>query len=275
MERAAQLAAIFSEAGIPVFGCCPFAPLRPFLIDCRAKTRLPAEAASVLVALFPYAVAPCKPGGNLSRYASVGDYHEVVPQYLERAASRLRQAFPGERFEAFTDHSPIPEVRAAALAGLGCVGRNGLLIHEAYGSWVFIGEIVTTLSCDAPPHELRPCLNCGRCLRLCPTGALTPTGLDRTKCMSALTQRKGALSAEEEALIRRSGCAWGCDICQEACPLNDRAVIRPLPEFAGTFQPSAAENGPLEGRAYAWRGPAVLARNLRLFGAPHPDKPDS
>ena len=100
-------------------------------------------------------------GGNLSRYAAVGDYHEIVPQYLKRAVSALEQAFPEEAFVPFTDNSPIPEVRAAALAGLGRIGQNGLLIHERYGSWVFIGEIVTTLPIDAPPHQIRPCIGCG------------------------------------------------------------------------------------------------------------------
>lgn len=266
MERLEQIRAIFSEAGIPIFGCCPFAPLRPFLIDCRAKRRLPGAPASVLVGLFPYAMEQSAyRGGNLSRYASVGDYHEIIPRYLERAADRLRRAFPGEQFEAFIDNSPIPEVRAAALAGLGCTGKNGLLIHEAYGSWVFIGEIVTTLPLAAPPHALKACLDCGRCQRACPTGALAPSGPDRSKCLSALTQRKGALTDEEAGWIRRSGCAWGCDVCQAACPMNARASIRPLPEFIATFQPKAEANGPLEGRAYAWRGRAVVERNLRLL----------
>lgn len=266
MERPDQIEAIFSEAGIPVFGGCPFAPLRPFLIGCRAKARLPESAASVLVALFPYALEEhAYQGGNLSRYAAVGDYHEIVPRYLERAAARLRQAFPGEQFEAFSDNSPIPEVRAAALAGLGCIGQNGLLIHESYGSWVFIGEIVTTLPLQFPPHALQTCLRCGRCAQACPTGALTQVGPDRSKCLSAISQKKGALTEEEAEYIRRTGCAWGCDVCQAVCPMNAGAIRQPLPEFTRTFQPNAAANGPLEGRAYAWRGRAVIERNLALL----------
>lgn len=271
MEPLSKIEPILSGAGIPVFGCCPFEPLRPHLLECRAKGRLPADAASVLVALFPYAMEEAAyRGGNLSRYAAVGDYHEIVPQYLERAVSALEQAYPGEAFVPFTDNSPIPEVRAAALAGLGRIGQNGLLIHECYGSWVFIGEIVTTLSINAPPHKIRPCIGCGRCITACPTGALAASRLDQSKCMSALTQRKGSLSEQEAFLIRRSGCAWGCDICQAACPMNARAAIQPLPEFVHTFQASAAENGLLEGRAYAWRGRKVIERNLKLLSDPPP-----
>ena len=276
MEQLQKIETILSGAGIPVFGCCPFEPLRPQLLECQAKERLPEQAKSILVALFPYAMeAAAYRGGNLSRYAAVGDYHEIVPQYLKRAVSALEQAFPAEAFVPFTDNSPIPEVRAAALAGLGCIGQNGLLIHARYGSWVFIGEIVTTLPIDAPPHEIRPCIGCGRCVTACPTVALTAGGLDQSKCMSALTQRKGNLSEQESSLIRRSGCAWGCDICQTTCPMNARAAIQPLPEFIHTFQASAAENGPLEGRAYAWRGRKVIERNLKLLAAPLDERSQS
>ena len=269
MEQLPKIKTILSCAGIPIFGCCPFEPLRPQILECRAKERLPADAKSIFVALFPYAMEEAAyQGGNLSRYAAVGDYHEIVPQYLKRAVSALEQAFPEEAFVPFTDNSPIPEVRAAALAGLGRIGQNGLLIHERYGSWVFIGEIVTTLPIDAPPHQIRPCIGCGRCISACPTGALTGKGLDRSKCMSALTQRKGSLSEQEAALIRRSGGAWGCDICQTTCPMNAQAAIRPLTEFAHTFHASAVENGPLEGMAYAWRGRKVIERNLKLLSAP-------
>ena len=126
MEQLPKIKTILSCAGIPIFGCCPFEPLRPQILECRAKERLPADAKSIFVALFPYAMEEAAyQGGNLSRYAAVGDYHEIVPQYLKRAVSALEQAFPEEAFVPFTDNSPIPEVRAAALAGLGRIGQNG------------------------------------------------------------------------------------------------------------------------------------------------------
>ncbi len=257
---------IFTQAGIPAVGACSFAPLRPFLLHCRAEKRLPQGAKSVIVALFPYSMeAEAYTGGNLSRYACVGDYHEIVPQYLNRVAAQLQDLFPDEQFAAFTDNSPIPEVRAAALAGLGRIGRNGLLIHERYGSWVFIGELVTTLALEPPLREPLTCLDCGGCLSACPAGALTAGGLDRAQCLSAVTQRKGELTEREAAMIRGTGCVWGCDLCQTACPMNAGALARPLPEFTATFQPAAGPGGPLEGRAYAWRGRKVIERNLRLL----------
>ena len=85
MEQLPKIKTILSCAGIPIFGCCPFEPLRPQILECRAKERLPADAKSIFVALFPYAMEEAAyQGGNLSRYAAVGDYHEIVPQYLKR-----------------------------------------------------------------------------------------------------------------------------------------------------------------------------------------------
>lgn len=103
----------------------PVEPLRPQILECRAKERLPADAKSIFVALFPYAMEEAAyQGGNLSRYAAVGDYHEIVPQYLKRAVSALEQAFPEEAFVPFTDNSPIPEVRAGRIAGLAASSKR-------------------------------------------------------------------------------------------------------------------------------------------------------
>ena len=157
MEQLPKIKTILSCAGIPIFGCCPFEPLRPQILECRAKERLPADAKSIFVALFPYAMEEAAyQGGNLSRYAAVGDYHEIVPQYLKRAVSALEQAFPEEAFVPFTDNFPNSGVRAAALAGLGRIGQNGLLIHERYGSWVFIGEIVNNAANRRPAASNPP-----------------------------------------------------------------------------------------------------------------------
>lgn len=226
-----------------------------------------AEPRSVLVVLFPY-LASSAPG-NLSLYARGRDYHAVIAERLGAAAQELAQAYPANQFVVLADDSPIPEVYAAACAGLGCIGDHGLLIHPDYGSFVFIGTIVTNL--DLPLTERPPagCLHCGACRRAC------PVELDKTACLSALTQQGGTLTAEQAELVRAHPLIWGCDTCQLVCPMNRDARETAIPDFRGNFICSLSLTD-LDGltrrqfaekypdRAFTWRGPAPLRRNLTL-----------
>ena len=142
---------------------------------------------------------------------------------------QLREAYPDLTFALFADHSPIMEVDAAARAGLGVLGMNGLLLTPGYGSFVFIGELITdadyTLVTGEPipdfPADPPRCEGCGLCVKACPAGCRAG---DRSGCLSALTQKKGDLTPEETAAIVKGGLVWGCDACQLACPHN-RAII--------------------------------------------------
>ena len=116
-----------------------------------------------------------------------------------------------------------------------------------------------------------PCTTCpGYCVAACPTGALGPSGFDKTRCVSYISQRRGDLSPEEARLLRQTGTAWGCDICQEACPQNQSGKIDPLPEFLTDPVAHVTGETPLEGRAFAWRGRGVIRRNIAVLeGASH------
>jgi len=224
------------------------------------------EGNSVIAAAFPYLLPEeCYAGRNVSRYAVPRDYHGICGARLEKACALLREAFPGEEFRWHCDSSALPEVELAIKAGLGVRGKHNLLITEEYGSWVFLGEIVSsaklTGNCQLSTVN---CTQCSACVRACPTGALGEWGFNKAKCLSFITQRKGVLSPEEEALLREAGSVWGCDLCQEACPHNRNAKIAPLPEFLREPIAHVTENTPIEGRAYAWRGEAVV-RNILLF----------
>lgn len=258
---------------ITLYGFCPFSSIADRLLPCRALSRLPQQAATVIVCLFPYRFEEDKlPLRNLSRYACVPDYHMAAGNVLQKAAAHLASVYAPHVFVPFIDNSPIPEVYTAALAGLGVVGDNGLLIHPVYGSYVFIGAIVTDLDlCLSQPPPLRFCLHCGRCASACP-GTCILSGKDRkTACLSAISQKKGLLSPEEEALLENSPLVWGCDTCQEACPLNGDIRIEPHPCFDG-YDPyltserleQLEQTGLLKDKAFGWRGAAVLRRNLRL-----------
>lgn len=261
------------NAAAPLWGVCPFEAVAQRLIDCRAKRRLPPGAKTVLIAAFPYLLPEAAYAGrNLSRYAAVTDYHAVALARLEEACAQLRALYPNAAFAAFADNSPIPEVGAACAAGLGVRGDNGLLITERFGSYVFLGEIVTDLILPGGAQPVSGCLHCGRCKAACPAQSITTAGVDRARCLSAVTQRKGALTPQEQTLLRESGCVWGCDICQEVCPLNRAAEVAPLPEFLEAPCAVAAPGCDLTGRAFAWRGRAVIERNLAILQAPPADK---
>jgi epoxyqueuosine reductase len=233
----------------------------------RRYKKIPEGAASIIVALFPYYLGEANYKGlNVSRYAVAGDYHTIVENRLNSAIKELLSAYPAERFAAFTDNSPVPEVRAAIKAGLGVIGENNLLIHPDYGSWVFIGEIVTTLKVKtSKTGGIHNCKGCGRCVAACPAGILGRLKFDKTACLSHITQSKGELTPEQTKLIKASGCAWGCDICQLVCPMNNAAKITPIDEFTVNLRPKVKLGDDINGRAYAWRGRAVIERNIILL----------
>lgn len=249
----------------PLWGICPFDKISNGLIECRAKNRLPQNAKTVIVACFPYLLPESEYEGiNISKYAVVTDYHSVAMMHLEKAAKQLKELFPDHEFSAFSDNSPIPEVKAACLAGLGVRGMNSLLITEKYGSYVFIGEIVTDLEIEAEEHSEIPCIKCGKCIITCPSSAIKENSFDRSICISEITQKKRELSEEEIRLMKECGCIWGCDICQNVCPMNQEAATTEIEEFLSSAVPHIESGCSLEGRAYEWRGRKVIERNISI-----------
>lgn len=239
------------------FGFCSFAEFSDRLLECRAKQRIPKNASTVICFAFPYKVRE-QPPKNISRYAAVPDYHSVCGEQLKVIAAALRKNNGTYSFEPFIDNSPIPEVAAASAAGLGVVGKNGLLITEKYGSFVFLGEIVTDMPMKTDSLS-DMCENCGMCAAAC------PVGLDKNRCLSALTQKKGVLGEEEEKAIRKSGCIWGCDICQNVCPHNKNAENTENTDFISGYRNGYKSGEDISGRAFAWRGEKVIKRNAELF----------
>ena len=193
---------------------------------------------------------------------------------------RLRERFPGEKFAGFADHSPIDERDAAARAGLGIIGRNGMLITNPYSSYVFLGELITTKAVPCAAQEIGYCEDCGACRRACPMEAIGT-------CLSALTQKKGALTDAEAETIRRYGSVWGCDICGEVCPHTRRAlregtIYSEIPFFSEQTVSrltlaglDAMDDEAFSARAFAWRGRETVQRNLLLFGTDAPEQEDT
>jgi len=160
--------------------------------------------------------------GRIARYARGDDYHLVMKKRLRALADELRAMFPQHVFRACVDTAPVLEREHAQRAGLGAVGKNTLLIQRGVGSYILLGEIITTLEIapnePAPPD---PCGSCTRCIDACPTGAIVERGwlVDATKCISYLTiEHRGTIDPKYHEAM--GDWVFGCDICQEVCPHN-------------------------------------------------------
>jgi epoxyqueuosine reductase len=163
--------------------------------------------------------------GNVARYARGEDYHRVVRRHLGRVVERIRRLAPsGSHFRICVDTAPLLERDVAVRAGLGSVGKNGLLIVPGIGSDVVLGEVLTDVALaptaalpEAPPDL---CGSCTACLDSCPTHAFTAARLlDARQCVAYLTiEKRGPFTPEEEASLE--GRLLGCDLCQDVCPWN-------------------------------------------------------
>lgn len=250
---------------LPV-GVCSFEKLENDLFECHAKSRIPQRAKSVIVYLFPYYLGEeYYKNSNISKYAVPDDYHKICGRYLDKAVLSLREEYPDNLFEYFCDNSPLNEVKAACLSGLGVRGENSLLINETYGSFCFIGEIVTDLDILIDEREISSCLKCGLCEKKCINNALKNGRVDENRCYSAITQKKGELTEIEAKLIRENRCIWGCDICQNICPMNKNIKTSPIKEFFETANAVyKGESDYNKNRAFSWRKQDVINRNLEI-----------
>lgn len=212
-----------------------------YLTDHRAELRrdprslLPAARSIVCVAKV---YKQPMPSPHIAQYALSRDYHEIMKAGLERLAERLTEAYGTFEHRSFVDTAPLLERTYARLAGLGWIGKNTCLINQEIGSWLFLGELVTSLPLapDTPPPDR--CGTCTRCLDACPTQALVPGGLrtvlDSARCISYYTiEHRGEIPEDQRDGL--GDWVFGCDICQDVCPWNSRAIATQDPEFASVF----------------------------------------
>jgi epoxyqueuosine reductase len=162
--------------------------------------------------------------GRVAAYAWGRDYHRVFEARLKALVRCLDEAEPGSRSRLLVDYGPLAERAYAARAGLGWFGRNTNILLPGVGSWVLLGEIVTTVRLDADVPLRRTCGACHRCVDACPTGALVDGyQLDNQRCISYQTiENRGPIPTELRPLI--GDWLFGCDLCQEACPVGRHAA---------------------------------------------------
>lgn len=213
----------------------------------KEPARIVAGATRAIVVLDNYAPPPEPPdatdgaGVQVAKYARGADYHHVTLERLDRLAAWL--VTEGATIaRAYADAGPVPERELAQRAGLGWMGKNTMLLRPGVGSLFFIGTVLTDLdlAVDAP-FALDHCGTCTRCLDACPTAAfVAPHVLDATRCISYLTiEQKGPIPDDFVPLA--GGWAFGCDICNDVCPWNERFTApttiaaflpRPVPDRA-------------------------------------------
>lgn len=242
-------------------GIDTFSPIKAEYLSVIDVKRMPENVKSAVMFLIPYYTGKHE-NRNISLYAVSRDYH----LYVKELSSR----FEGDNehyFKFFADTSPINERDAALKSGLGIKGQNGLVISEKYGSFVFIGTLLTDAEFDGDEYVSecgeKSCADCGLCKKNC---AFLRGESDF--CLSELTQRKNVTDKELE-MIKKHPLVWGCDTCQEVCPHNKDVSETPIEFFCKDLlekiDAEMIENmskDEFSKRAYAWRGKKTLLRNL-------------
>jgi epoxyqueuosine reductase len=161
--------------------------------------------------------------GTISVYAQGRDYHDLLKARLKELAGWLQRNHGGE-VKVFVDTAPVMEKPLAERAGIGWQGKHTNLVSRAHGSWLFLGEIFTTLALPADQPEQDHCGNCQACLEICPTAAFpAPYRLDARRCISYLTiEHRGPIPREFRAAMGNR--IYGCDDCLAVCPWNKFAT---------------------------------------------------
>ena len=234
-----------------------------WMADTRARRADPRtlwpEARSVVVlaanygpAADPLAALERRERGAVSVYAHGADYHDVVKKRLKKLARWMVETHGGD-VKVFVDTAPVMEKPLARRAGIGWQGKHTNLVSRAFGSWLFLGEVFTTL--DLPPDApgVDRCGTCRRCLDACPTGALTaPYQIDARRCISYLTiEHKGDIPDPLAAAMGNR--IYGCDDCLAVCPWNKFAIPTGEAAFLPKAEPAAprlADLARLDDRAF-------------------------
>lgn len=175
--------------------------------------------------------------GRIARYAWGKDYHKVLEERLRQLEDRIRTLAPTAVTRSYVDTGPVMEKAWAEQAGLGWIGKHSNLVSSQFGSWLLLGEILTTLELDPDEPGTDLCGSCTLCIQACPTKAIVePYMVDATRCISYLTiELRDDESAITPELRQRMGNKiFGCDDCLDVCPFNLRAEPTAEPAFQPT-----------------------------------------
>lgn len=195
------------------------------------------EVRSLICVALNYYTPHQRPQGNehgkISRYGWGRDYHKVMQKKLKTLSIWLQSLGEGIETKYYVDTGPIQDKVWAEKAGIGWIAKNGNVITREYGSWVFLGEILTNLELTPDTPHTQHCGSCTRCIESCPTDAITqPFVVDANRCIAYHTIENRDEKLPENIAENMQGWVAGCDICQDVCPWNQRfATTTDIEEF--------------------------------------------
>jgi epoxyqueuosine reductase len=184
--------------------------------------------------------------GKISRYGWGRDYHKVMGKKLKQLAAWLKSLDVGVKAIFYVDTGPVQDKVWAQKAGLGWIAKNGNVITRKYGSWVFLGEVLTNLELESDRPSAEHCGDCTRCLQACPTSAITEAFVvDANKCIAYHTIENREHTLPETIAPHLQGWVAGCDICQDVCPWNQRfsqvTDVSDFQPYSGNLSPHLIE----------------------------------
>ncbi|MBS1562481.1 MAG: tRNA epoxyqueuosine(34) reductase QueG [Bacteroidetes bacterium] len=184
---------------------------------------LPGARSVIVVALNYYTPFEHRgEGGKVARYAWGDDYHDVIPERLDRIVAAIKAIDPTAECKRYTDTGPILEKQWAVRAGLGWQGKHSNILRRDIGSWFFLGVIITTMPLEPSKPMEDHCGTCTACIDGCPTKAIVePYVVDARSCISYWTiEAKAHEEFPSNVVEHLDGWIFGCDVCQDVCPWN-------------------------------------------------------
>ncbi|MEY2984843.1 MAG: hypothetical protein RLZZ568_1460 [Cyanobacteriota bacterium] len=235
------------------------------------RTLLPTAQSVIAVALnyyTPHRHSDHPSHGKISRYAWGRDYHRVLTKRLKKLSQWLVDSSPDAVARYYVDTGPVQDKVWAERAGIGWIGKNGNVISRRYGSWLFLGEIITNVVLDPDAPHSQHCGSCTRCLTACPTQAITrPFVVDANQCIAYHTIENRQERLPVAIADRLNGWVAGCDICQDVCPWNQRFAqttdIDDFQPYPDNLTPDLQELAEITTQAWDSRFPASALRRIK------------
>ncbi len=206
--------------------------------------------------------------GKISRYGWGRDYHKVIGKKLKSLNNWLVSQQEGVLTRYYADTGPIQDKVWAQRAGIGWIAKNSNLITREFGSWVFLGEILTNLDLTPDKPHTQHCGTCTRCIDACPTQAITkPFVVDANRCIAYHTIENRAEQLPEEIGANLNNWVAGCDICQDVCPWNQRFAretdVQEFQPYSGNVKPLLKDLAEISRAEWDRRFPASALRRIK------------